>query len=231
MIELLRSVVQPDSKTATGYPYYMEGYDLIGKTGTAQIFDYQSNKYMSGESDYIYSFSGIYPGDNPEIIIYTALKRPKDTTNYISKMVKEVVVNTSKYLNIEEDSKEYKSFNIDNYINKDTKFVTDILKLNDIKVMTLGTGNKIINQYPSVGSIINNNELVILLTNEYTKTMPNLVGMSFKEVITILDFLNINYEYEGYGYLESQSIEENVAITNEKVKLFFKPKYGGDTDE
>ena len=36
MKELMRSVVQPDSKTATGYLYYMDGYDLIGKTGTAQ---------------------------------------------------------------------------------------------------------------------------------------------------------------------------------------------------
>jgi len=226
MKQLLRSVVQPDNTTATGYLYYMEGYDLIGKTGTAQIFDYTKGEYMSGESDYIYSFSGLYPGEEPEIIIYTALKKPKDTTNYLASMVKEVVINTSKYLNIEETKIEQKNYQIDNYVNKNTKFITDNLILNNIKVMTLGTGNKIINQYPQVGSIVSSNDLVILLTNDYTKTMPNLVGMSFKEVITILDFLDIDYEYEGYGYLESQSILENTLVNDEeKVNLIFKPKY------
>ena len=67
--------------------------------------------------------------------------------------------------------------------------------------------------------IINKNDLVILLTNNYDKTLPDLTNMSFKEVITILDYLNIDYTYEGYGYLSS--IEQ---IDN-KYKLIFKPKY------
>ena len=223
--ELLRSVVQPNGKVATGYAYYMEGYDLIGKTGTAQIYDYEKGRYMMGDTDYIYSFSGLYPGENPEIIIYTAIRKPKDTTNYLADMVKEVVVNTSKYLNIEEEKNEDNSFEVDNYINKNTKTIKEMLELNNIKTIVLGTGDKVINQYPSKGNIINKNDLVILLTNEYTKTIPNLVGLSFKETITVLDFLNIDYEYEGYGYLESQSVLENTLINEERVKLIFKPKY------
>jgi len=225
MKELLRSVVQPNGKVATGYAYYMEGYDILGKTGTAQIYDYEKGKYMTGDSDYIYSFSGIYPGDEPEIIVYTAIKKPKDTTNYLADMVKEVIANTSKYLNIEEKKEPEKNYNVDNYINKNTNFVVDSLSLNNIKTIILGNGNKIINQYPSVGSIINSNDLVILLTNEYNKTMPNLIGKSFKETVAILNLLNIEYEYEGHGYLESQSIEEGILVENEKVKLIFKPRY------
>ena len=225
MKDLLRSVVQPDSKTATGYAYYMDGYDLIGKTGTAQIFDYTKGEYMSGESDYIYSFSGLYPGEEPEIIIYTALKRPKDTNNYLANMVKEVVVNTSKYLNIEETKVDENNYTVDNYVNKSVNFVVDKLKLNNINVITLGNGDKIINQFPNKGSLISGNDLIILLSNQYDKEMPNLMGMSFKEVITILDFLDIDYEYDGFGYLESQSIEEGILISTEKVKLVFKPKF------
>ena len=44
------------------------GYDIIGKTGTAQIGT--NNGYLKGWNDYIYSFSGMYPKNNPEIIIY-----------------------------------------------------------------------------------------------------------------------------------------------------------------
>lgn len=219
MKELLRSVVQPDNKNATGYAYYMEDYDLIGKTGTAQLFDNKTGSYLSGASDYIYSFSGLYPGDNPEIIIYTALKKPKDTKNYLASAVKDVVVNTSKYLNIKEVKKDTTNYNVDNYINKDPNILKDNLTSKGIKVIVLGNGNKVINQYPNMGSIINKNDLVILLTNNYDKTLPDLTNMSFKEVITILDYLNIDYTYEGYGYLSS--IEQ----IDEKYKLIFKPKY------
>lgn len=219
MKKLLRSVVQPDSKTSTGYGYYMEGYDLIGKTGTAQIFDYERGKYMTGSSEYVYSFSGLYPGEDPEIIIYMALKIPKDTTNYLADAVKKVVVNTSKYLNIEETKVIDNSFTIDNYINKNSSSVLDTLKSNNIKYIVLGNGDRIIKQYPDNGSIIDKGDTVILLTNNYDNTIPDITGMSFKEVITILDFLNIDYEYEGYGYLESYEYIEN------KYKLVFKPKY------
>ena len=219
MKELLRSVVQPEKENATGYAYYMEDYDLIGKTGTAQLFDNKTGSYLSGASDYIYSFSGLYPGDNPEIIIYTALKKPKDTKNYLASAVKDIVVNTSKYLNIKEVKKDTTSYNVDNYINKDPNILKDNLTSKGIKVIVLGNGNKVINQYPNMGSIINKNDLVILLTNNYDKTLPDLTNMSFKEVITILDYLNIDYTYEGYGYLSS--IEQ----VDEKYKLIFKPKY------
>lgn len=217
--ELLRSVVQPDSENATGYAYYMDGYDLIGKTGTAQLFDNKTNSYLSGASDYIYSFSGLYPGDNPEIIIYTALKKPKDTKNYLAPAVKDVVINTSKYLNIESDSKENVSYTIGNYINKDPNIIKDALSLNKLNVIVLGNGNKIINQYPSYGSIVSKNDLVILLTNNYDKSIPDMLNMSFKEVTTILDFLDINYDYEGYGYLIS------IDLVEDKYKLIFSPKY------
>ncbi len=225
MKELLRSVVQPDSSIATGYAYYMDGYDLIGKTGTAQIYDYEKGTYMDGEADYIYSFSGLYPGENPELIIYTALKKPKDTTNYLVNMVKEVVINTSKYLNIKEDADTENIYKLENYINKSTNTIKEELESHEIKYLILGNGDKIINQYPASSSIISSSDLVILLTNNATKVMPNLIGKSFKEVTTILDFLNIDYTYEGYGYLESQSIEEGIVINNEKVELIFKPKY------
>ena len=225
MKELMRSVVNPDSSIATGYAYYMEDYDLIGKTGTAQIFDYESGKYMTGSSDYIYSFSGIYPGDNPEIIIYTALKKPKDTNNYLAKAVKEVVVNTSKYLNIEKVENIDDVFKIENYLNKSVTDVTEELTDKNIKYISLGNGKKIINQYPGKGIKIYNNDIVILLTNGSDKTIPEIKGMSFKEVTTILKFLNLKYEYEGYGYLDSYVYENDI------YKLIFKPEYGGGSDE
>ena len=220
--ELMRSVITPDSKMGTGSLYYMDGYDLIGKTGTASI--YENGKYLTGNADYIYSFAGMYPGDDPEIIIYIAMKKPKDTTNYMASAVKNIVVNLSKYLNIDNTKKSGNTYQIDNYINKITTDIKRELENNKLRVVTLGTGNKIINQYPSSNVELSNSDLVILVTNSYDKTMPDFTGLSYKETKIILDLMNVEYNLSGYGYVSKQNILPNEKI-DRKVEIEFKKLY------
>ncbi len=217
--DLMLSVIQPDREKATGYSYYMEGYDLIGKTGTAQIFDYNTGSYLQGESDYIYSFSGLYPYDNPEIIIYSALKRPKDSGSYIAPAVKDVITNISKYLNLDSESVDSSSIVIDNYLNLDAGIVREDLTNMGAKVIVVGDGDTIVNQYPSYNSnmTINKDELVILLTNHQDKKMANLTGLSYKDVVTICQFMGIKYKINGSGYVTSQSISEGGLVGDSDV--------------
>ena len=224
--ELMASVVTPDSETSTGYAYYMEDYNIIGKTGTAQIFDYEKGEYLKGESDYIYSFSGLYPGDDPEIIIYTAVKKPKDSNNYIAPAVKEVVMNISNYLNIEDGKVIDTSYQIESYINKDIATITNSLKNTGINLIIIGDGDKIVSQYPSSNTSLTKGDNLILLTNNYDKTMINLIGLSSKEVKIILDYMDINYEIEGTGYVYEQSIDEDSVLNKEDILVVkLKHKY------
>ena len=96
------------TKTATGYWYYIDGFDVIGKTGTAQIAE--RGKYLTGDKNYIISFAGMFPYDDPEIIIYTAIKKP-DTyfAKAISPYVVEVINNIAKYKNMYSEIAEKKS--------------------------------------------------------------------------------------------------------------------------
>ena len=181
--ELLRSVINNDPTRGTGSAYKIDGYDLIGKTGTASI--YEKGRYLTGDGNYIYSFAGLYPGEDPEIIVYMAIKKPQDGRNYIAGPVKEVVINTSKYLSIEEKKPEAVSIKLDNYTNKVTTEVKKELEDNGIKVITLGTGNKIVNQYPQSGLNVYKKDIVALLTNDYAKEVPNFSGMSYKDVKSI----------------------------------------------
>ena len=209
--ELMKSVVCNDSKQCTGSPYYMEGYPMMGKTGTAQIYDEKTGTYMKGASDYIYSFAGIYPADNPEIIIYTGLKKPKDTTNYVAPAVKDVVVNTSKYLNIVSDNNKTTTYQVKNYRNKNTSNIKSELE-SYTKLYVLGTGEKIISQYPSANRKLYKGSVVALLTDKYDKSMPNLVGLSYKDAMNILKLMGVKYELEGKGYVVSQSIPEGIIV-------------------
>ena len=220
--ELLRSVISDDWTTGTGSAYKMEGYDLIGKTGTASI--YEKGAYLTGDGNYIYSFAGLYPGEDPEIIVYMAIKKPQDGQNYIAPGVKEVIKNTSKYLAIEEEKNVSKKIEIEDYSNK---IVTDIKKMlenNGIKVITLGTGNKIIKQYPAKGITVYDDDLVVLLTNDYNKEMIDFKGLSYKEAKSILDLMNVKYELSGYGYVTEQNIEVGKKIDKD-IKLELKGLY------
>ena len=219
---LMRSVISDDITTGTGYAYKINGYDLIGKTGTASIFE--KGRYLTGDGDYIYSFSGLYPGNNPEIIIYMAVKKPQDGYNYIASPVKEVLINTAKYLSIEEKVTENKSIELEDYSNK---LVTDVKKEltdNGIKVITLGNGSKIINQYPLAGLKVYKNDLVVLLTDNDNKKMPNFTGLSYKEVKEILNLMKVEYELSGYGYAGNQNIPPGETI-DKKVIIEFKGLY------
>ena len=62
----------------TGHNAYIAGYRVGGKTGTAQKS--QDGKYLTG--NYITSFIGFLPADNPQIIIYIAVDNAKGVTQY-----------------------------------------------------------------------------------------------------------------------------------------------------
>ena len=62
----------------TGRNAYIENYRVGGKTGTAQKVN--NGVYMTG--NYIVSFIGFLPADNPEVIVYVAIDNPKGLTQY-----------------------------------------------------------------------------------------------------------------------------------------------------
>ena len=222
MKELLRSVINPDYTKATGYAYYMDGYDLIGKTGTASI--YENGGYLSGGGNYIYSFAGLYPGDDPEVIMYIAIKKPKDTVNYMAPAIKEVLVNVDKYLDIKSSNDRDNGYEIVDYTNNITTEVVKELTDNNLRVITLGTGKKIINQYPDKDTKVYKNNLVILLTSDYDKSMIDFNGLSYKEAKSVLDLMGVSYNLSGYGYVVSQNIEVGAKI-DKNVELELKGLY------
>ncbi len=222
--ELMTNVINGDNTNSTGYAYYMDGYTLIGKTGTAQIYDYSKGNYMTGDSDYIYSFSGLFPKEEPEIIIYAAIRRPKDTINYLAPMVKEVEKNITKYLNIEDSSNDKMEYKVESFYNRSTNDIKKYLENMNIEVLLIGNGNKIVDQYPSMNTTIYEDDLVILKTNDFDNKMIDLTGYSHKEVVNILKFMNVSYLIEGTGYVYEQSILPNVNI-DDKITVKLKEKY------
>ena len=227
--DLMYDVVNSDDPQATGRKYKIDGFDVIGKTGTSQIYDSKSGGYLKGSNDYIYSFAGMYPKDDPEIIIYAAIKQPNvGSSSTLSTSINNLMQNIAKYKNmfeeVSENNSSVTSLTLDSYINKKVTDVKSIMESNNIKVTVIGNGDKIINQYPSKGETVLSYDRVFLITNGSQGTMPDLTGYTRSEAIYLMKTLRYNYELEGYGYVTAQSIKPGETVGDNTVKITLSAK-------
>lgn len=86
--QIIRKVISPETaqtltgilkgvvESGTGSMAQVKGYDVAGKTGTAQKIDPSIRKYS--DSKYVASFIGYLPADDPEVTILVILDEPKE---------------------------------------------------------------------------------------------------------------------------------------------------------
>ncbi len=214
----------------TGAGYKLEGYDLIGKTGTAQIADENGGGYLTGASDIISSFAGVYPKDDPKVIIYASVKRPEGgNQKIIQEAIKDIVVNISKYYGTDPDTTsevELKEYSLTSYKNKEVTDSKAELESMGMSVTVIGNGNKVIKQYPSKGDKVTEGTKVFLITNDSNLTVPDVNGLSSKQAEDLLKMLGISVKLEGNGYVTGQSIGVGTPITdNMEITLTLSPKF------
>lgn len=192
---------------------------LIGKTGTAQIASPKGG-YLKGDTDYIRSFAGIFPEEDPKYIVYIAVEKlGASSAAPIAKELTTAVDKIVSYLGLKDDNNEIinKLTKLNNYISKDVTTTVEDLKSKKLNVYVLGSGKYIINQYPLKNTSVTEETKIFLLTNNDDYVMTNLNGWSLNEVKTYCNLLNIELVTEGYGYVTSQSIEEGTAINSDSV--------------
>ena len=192
---------------------------MLAKTGTAQIAS-PNGGYLTGQYDYIYSVSGVFPEDNPRYIIYTAVKKIIGSQRNVADMVTKAVDEIASYANITQTKDtEYKEsiVEIGNYSSKKTEDIKTFLEEKKLSVIVLGTGEYITSQYPKQQTKVVSGSKVFLLTNNVDYVMPDITGWSLSEVKTLAKILGIKLTYTGYGYVSSQTIETNTVITPDLI--------------
>ena len=154
--EKVRFALESVVANGTGRNAYIENYRVGGKTGTAQKV--KNGSYMVG--NYIVSFIGFLPADDPEVIVYIAIDYPKGITQYggtvSAPIAREVLLDSIDALNIEPSTdgfeKKYNWNEKKSYVVKDVvgMNVNDAIKeLKYFKVEYSGNGTKVIYQSPS----------------------------------------------------------------------------------
>lgn len=191
---------------------------LIGKTGTAQIAS-PTGGYLKGSNDYIRSFAGIFPEEDPQYIVYIAVKQINTKASTIAKELTDAVDKIVSYMGLinEKEEIESKIISLDNYISADVTTTVENLKNKKLNVITLGTGKYVINQYPLKNTKVFENSKVFIVTNNNDYIMENIIGYSLNEVMTYCNLLGIELYTNGYGYVIEQSIEVGTNITSDSI--------------
>lgn len=222
MRSLMNDAVNSEGAAASAYA--IPSGELIGKTGTAQIADQNGSGYLTGKSDIISSFAGIYPKDDPEIIIYTSMSRPTNGSQRpLINAVKEVLSNIAKYYGetVEETDTTDKVtyYKMKSFVNETVDKAKTTLNSNGINDVTvLGHGTNVINEYPEAESKINNKDKVFLLTDD-TKEIPDIKGYSRSDAEHLLNLLGYKIVINGKGYVT------DYIINGDTVTLNLNPKF------
>lgn len=169
----VRTALENVVSLGSGRSAYIDGYRVAGKTGTAQKVN--NGVYMVG--NYITSFIGFMPADNPEVVIYIAIDNAKGVTQYggtiAAPIAKNVLLDIIDILDIKKSeggvSKAYNYYDkkyavVPNVLNMTVK---DAIKsLSSFKVEFSGSGEKVIYQSPqSLTSLYEGDTVRLMLGN------------------------------------------------------------------
>ena len=138
----------------SGKGAYIDGYRVGGKTGTAQKA--RNGAYVSGE--YILSFVGIAPMDDPQLVVYVAIDNPKNTIQYggvvAAPIARSILAEALPYIGVEPREEQIEK----KYNWLDTQYVTipDFVGQEKKNIETsylynieyYGEGTKVISQQP-----------------------------------------------------------------------------------
>lgn len=170
--EQVRNALESVVAKGTGRNAYIEGYRVGGKTGTAQKA--VNGSYLVG--NYIVSFMGFMPADNPEIVLYVAVDNPKGVTQYGGTVAAPIVRNIflsaidildidirKDYLTKEYNWNDIKYTKVPDVTNISLKEAKKALKGFNIEVK--GSGEKVIYQSPSADASVEEGSTIVIYLN------------------------------------------------------------------
>jgi penicillin-binding protein 2B len=243
--DILETVVT-NTETGTGNRYQIEGYSVAGKTGTANIPG--PNGYLTGPENYIFSFLGMAPKDDPELIVYVAVQQPDidyygDGSIPVSMIFNPVMKNSLQYLNIEPSKLEQASTTkLENFSGQTVTETLNFLKEKGVEAVVLGGGTEVLKHLPAPGTSILEGEKVIIQT-EGDLIAPDLDGWSLRDVMKIANIAGLKLNSTGSGYVIKQNIKAgallrkgdylivNLKTPEEKQRIEEEAKKAEETNE
>ncbi len=202
-----------DPNDGTGRNAAVAGYRIGGKTGTSEKVSYEA---QTGKKEYIVSFVGFAPADDPQIAILVLLDSPGPASGvYVSggqmaaPTVGKMFADILPYMGIEPQYDDEADRSADKTVPNLKGLSVDEAKQklseNGFSCRVIGSGSIVTTQLPAANAVIADGSTVIIYADADPspglETMPGLDGMSYADAVQLLS---------GYGLF----IKSSTAITD-----------------
>lgn len=218
----MRDVLEKVVEGNTSGNVYIKGYRIGGKSGTAQKLGMTTE---NGEDEYVSSYLGFAPANDPEIMLYVMADMPNKEIAYYGskvavptarKIMEDVLPELGYYP--EYDESEFAT------LDQQVPFVTDksvsdaraTVEAKGFKCEVIGNGDTVTAQSPLVGTSIAYTGTVFLYTDddpdaEMTE-VPAVEGISVKDADDAMNYSGLNYVATGASLSEEGAVVKKQSI-------------------
>lgn len=207
---------------------YISGYKVAGKTGTTEkrgVTKFES----SFSEDYISSFCGYAPADDPQIAMLVFFDTPDGDAYYGSQVSSPVFINIMSevlpYLDVKtsytDEELGYVDASAGDYTGVSVDEAKTAVEADGFTATVKGNGSTVISQIPTVSSGLQKGGSIVLYTDSdsqsETVSVPSLIGLSPDEVNNVASAYGLNVSFSGAttssGTSSSQNVEAGTSVS------------------
>lgn len=207
---------------------YISGYKVAGKTGTSEKKGVTKVESSFSE-DYISSFCGYAPADDPQIAMLVFFDTPDGDAYYGSQVSSPVFINIMSevlpYLDVKtsytDEELGYVDASAGDYTGVSVDEAKTAVEADGFTATVKGSGSTVISQIPTVSSGLQKGGSIVLYTDSdsqsETVSVPSLIGLSPDEVNNVASAYGLNVSFSGAttysGTSSSQDIEAGTSVS------------------
>lgn len=207
---------------------YISGYKVAGKTGTTEKRGVTKVESSFSE-DYISSFCGYAPADDPQIAMLVFFDTPDGDAYYGSQVSSPVFINIMSevlpYLDVKtsytDEELGYVDTSAGDYTGVSVDEAKTAVEADGFTATVKGNGSTVISQIPTVSSGLQKGGSIVLYTDSdsqsETVSVPSLIGLSPDEVNDVASAYGLNVSFSGAttssGTSSSQNIEAGTSVS------------------
>lgn len=207
---------------------YISGYKVAGKTGTTEKRGVTKVESSFSE-DYISSFCGYAPADDPQIAMLVFFDTPDGDAYYGSQVSSPVFINIMSevlpYLDVKtsytDEELGYVDASAGDYTGVSVDEAKTAVESDGFTATVKGNGSTVISQIPTVSSGLQKGGSIVLYTDSdsqsETVSVPSLIGLSPDEVNDVASAYGLNVSFSGAttssGTSSSQNVEAGTSVS------------------
>lgn len=197
--------------------YGINEAQIIAKTGTAQIsvpggYDTKNN---------MYSIMAALPAHDPQVMVFYSFVAPFSDRAHIDtdaqKNLFRKIALTYNMMQNEPDTQELQTTDVThvalpNVLNATVASLTQFAQQHNLRTIIIGQGESIIDSNVIGLDSIMSHSVLILKTNQPLTLMPDLIGLSLKDVKAFARLADMDIETTGVGWANSQCLKPGSLI-------------------